>query len=86
MEQAPIVARLRIIEGQIRGIVKLVEQDHNCSQILHQISAVRAASEQVGFIILENHLRKCLLNKTWQEHGDEQIHQLVSMWKNFSKM
>jgi len=51
--------RLRRIEGQVRGIQKMVEQDRYCADVLHQISAVHAALRSVGRELMRNHLKHC---------------------------
>lgn len=55
-----IINRLRRIEGQVKGIQKMVEKDKVCGDILIQIAAARAALNKVGGIILEDHMKDCL--------------------------
>ena len=54
--------RLQIIRGQLRGIQKMGEEDKRCTDILNQISAVRAALDKVGKIILRRHIDNCVAN------------------------
>jgi DNA-binding FrmR family transcriptional regulator len=54
--------RLKIIEGQVKGIQKMVEEEKYCIDILTQISAVRAALDGVGKVILRRHLDHCVTN------------------------
>jgi DNA-binding FrmR family transcriptional regulator len=53
------LSRLRRIEGQVRGIHKMVEEDRYCADILGQLSAVHEALRAVGRELLRNHLRHC---------------------------
>lgn len=53
--------RLNRIEGQIRGLKNMIENDNYCDDILVQISASRAALSGVSKLILENHLKNCLV-------------------------
>lgn len=53
------LARLKRIEGQIRGIQKMVEDDRYCADILHQISAAQEALRAVGRELIRNHLKHC---------------------------
>jgi DNA-binding FrmR family transcriptional regulator len=53
------LARLRRIEGQVRGIQKMVEGDRYCADVLIQISAVHEALRGVGREVMRNHLRHC---------------------------
>jgi CsoR family transcriptional regulator, copper-sensing transcriptional repressor len=55
-----IVKRLHRIEGQVRGIERMVEDDRYCIDILTQISAVTTALESLGFKILDDHVNHCV--------------------------
>ena len=55
-----LLRRLRRIEGQIRGLERMVEDERYCVEILDQIAAARTALEQVGLRLLENHARHCV--------------------------
>lgn len=57
-----ILKRLRRIEGQIKGIQRMVEKGECCSDVLIQIAAVRAAINKVGGIMLENYSKDCIRN------------------------
>ncbi|MDD2371749.1 MAG: metal-sensing transcriptional repressor [Firmicutes bacterium] len=56
-----LIIRLNKIEGQIRGLKNMVENDDYCDDILTQISASRAALVGVSKLVLENHLKSCLV-------------------------
>lgn len=51
--------RLRRIEGQVRGLQKMVEEERYCADVLTQVSSVQEALRGVGKELLENHLRRC---------------------------
>jgi DNA-binding FrmR family transcriptional regulator len=55
-----LVKRLHRIEGQVRGIERMVDEDRYCIDILTQIAAVRTALEQVGAKLLEGHVTHCI--------------------------
>lgn len=57
--KAANLARLRRIEGQVRGIHKMVEEDRYCADVLGQLSAVHEALRAVGRELIRNHLRHC---------------------------
>jgi len=65
-----LVKRLHRIEGQVRGIERMVEEDRYCVDILTQIAAVRTALEQVGAKLLEGHVTHCIADAL--ASGDEQ--------------
>jgi DNA-binding FrmR family transcriptional regulator len=56
-----VIKRLARIEGHMRGIKRMVEEGTPCPDVLVQIAAVRAAINKVGEIILEDHLRHCMV-------------------------
>lgn len=56
-----VLDRLSRIEGHVRGIKKMVEEDRGCPELLLQIAAVRAALDKVGQIVLEDHMETCLV-------------------------
>jgi DNA-binding FrmR family transcriptional regulator len=65
-----LIKRLHRIEGQVRGIERMVEDDRYCIDILTQIAAVKTALEQVGAKLLEDHVTHCVRDAL--ASGDEQ--------------
>jgi len=61
-DRARILARLKRIEGQVRGISRMIEEDKYCIDILTQVSAVMASTRSVGMLVLEDHIRGCVMN------------------------
>lgn len=59
---ADALRRLKNIEGQVRGLQKMVEEEKYCVDILTQISAARAALNQVGMIVLKRHVEHCVVD------------------------
>jgi DNA-binding FrmR family transcriptional regulator len=55
-----LIRRLHRIEGQVRGIERMVEEDRYCIDVLTQISAVTTALESVAFVILDDHVNHCV--------------------------
>ncbi|HZW68145.1 MAG TPA: metal-sensing transcriptional repressor [Pseudogracilibacillus sp.] len=84
-EKKAIVNRLKRIEGQVRGIQKMVEEDRYCIDILVQISAIQAALKKVGFTISERHMKHCVAHALKTGDGDEAIEELLDVMKHFSK-
>lgn len=56
-----LIARLRRVEGQVRGIQRMVDEDASCIDLLTQIGAARAALDAAGLALLEVHVRECLI-------------------------
>lgn len=83
-----IIKRLNRIEGQVKGIQKMVEDERYCVDVLIQISAIKSAINKVGNIILENHIKGCVSNSI--KNGDsaqseEVISELMSTINKFTK-
>jgi DNA-binding FrmR family transcriptional regulator len=66
-----LISRLKRIEGQIRGISKLIEKDTYCDDVLNQIAAAHSALNSVGKILLERHLHTCLIERI--QKGDHSV-------------
>ncbi|MDX8045856.1 metal-sensing transcriptional repressor [Gracilibacillus sp. S3-1-1] len=79
------VNRLKRIEGQVRGIQKMVEDDRYCVDILVQISAINAALKKVGHSITERHIKHCVSDAILSGEGDEAIDELMEVMTQFSK-
>jgi CsoR family transcriptional regulator, copper-sensing transcriptional repressor len=65
-----LLHRLGRIEGQIRGIAGMVENDRYCMDVLTQISAVQAALDKVALGLLDDHARRCLMDGPNELKGD----------------
>lgn len=61
MKNVDVLKRLRIIEGHLKGIIRMVEEDAYCIDIIRQIQAVDAALNKVNAQILEGHLNSCVI-------------------------
>jgi len=71
--------RLARVEGQVRGISGMVEEDRYCIDVLTQINAVRAALDKVALGLLDDHARHCLVGGGGgPADPDEQVHELMS--------
>lgn len=70
MDRIDYLNRLRRIEGQVRGLQRMIENDEYCIDVLTQLSSVTAALEGVGLGLVDQHLRHCVLQAAL-EGGDE---------------
>jgi DNA-binding FrmR family transcriptional regulator len=66
-----LLKRLNRIEGQIRGISKMVQDDKYCIDILTQVSAVKAAMDKVALELLRDHAKHCLTNEHVHSENDK---------------
>lgn len=81
-DRARNLARLKRIEGQVRGIAQMVEQDRYCVDILTQIAAVQSAMRSVGKELLRHHLKHCVadaarLGKAEFEQASDELIELL---------
>lgn len=72
-----LIARLNRIEGQVRGIKGMIEKDIYCDDILNQIAAVQSAMRGVSKLLLENHMKSCIVGRV-QAGETEVIDELLS--------
>nr|UWI49312.1 metal-sensitive transcriptional regulator [Clostridioides difficile] len=87
-EREALIKRLKRIEGQVKGIQKMVEEERYCVDILVQISAIRSAINRVGTIILENHIKGCVtesIKHDDSEKTEEMIKELMDTINKFTK-
>jgi CsoR family transcriptional regulator, copper-sensing transcriptional repressor len=73
-----LVARLRRIEGQVRGVQRMVEEDRYCIDIVTQISAIEAALEKVALGLLDGHTRHCVLGPESEALREERTEELMA--------
>ena len=84
-EKDQLITRLKRIEGQVRGIQNMIENDRYCVDILTQISAINAAMNKVGLHLLERHTHHCVADAIKDGNGEEAIQELMEVFKRFSK-
>jgi CsoR family transcriptional regulator, copper-sensing transcriptional repressor len=63
--------RLKRIEGQVRGVERMVEEDRYCIDVLTQISAVQAALDKVALGLLDQHARHCVMGAEGSDQGEK---------------
>lgn len=80
-----ILNRLKRIEGQVKGIEKMIDGDSNCKDILVQVAAVRSAITKVGGIVLENSAKNCFVYSETEQYNDKKVEELVSTLMMFMK-
>jgi DNA-binding FrmR family transcriptional regulator len=78
MNKKDLQDRLRRIEGQVRGLQRMVDEDTYCIDILTQLSSVSAALKAVGMGLLDGHVRHCVTESIEQGRGDEKVEELMA--------
>lgn len=78
-----LTKRLRRIEGQVRGLQKMVDEERYCADVLVQIASVQEALRSVGRILLQNHLTHCVsdaIRSGDAGEGERAVAELVELW------
>ena len=84
-DKAALVKRLNRVEGQVRGITRMVEEDRYCVDVLIQIAAVRSALDAVAKNLLGEHAHHCVLSAVKAGDGDRAIDELLEVVEAFSR-
>jgi DNA-binding FrmR family transcriptional regulator len=78
-DQSILIRRLRRIEGQVRGIERMIERHEYCIDILQQTAALRAAVDSVALLILEDHVQGCVRTAAEQGDADKYIEEVLDV-------
>lgn len=65
-QNKPLIHRLSKIEGQIRGVKRMIEEDSYCDDVINQIEAVRSALKSIELLLLKNHIEHCVVQEIQQ--------------------
>ncbi|HYJ17965.1 MAG TPA: metal-sensitive transcriptional regulator [Burkholderiales bacterium] len=80
-----LAKRLNRIEGQVRGLNKMVDEDRYCVDILTQIAAVRSALDAVALQLLRGHTHGCVQDAIRSGHGEPAIDELLTVVEKFAR-
>jgi DNA-binding FrmR family transcriptional regulator len=80
-----VLIRLRRIEGQVRGVQRMVENEAECSEIMNQIAAIKSAVNQVGLLVFENHARECIARSFNEKDNEQSFDEIVKIMGRFIK-
>ena len=85
-DRKKLLDRINRVEGQVRGLRRMVENDRDCFAVLKQIAAASGAMRSLGMVILENHLQGCVSEAIRDSGSDEDlIDQVIDIFNKFSK-
>ena len=79
-DKASILRRLKIIEGHIKKVISMVENDRYCIDVLQQSSAVRSALKKTQDMILSRHLQSCVRNALREDKGEKVVGELIDIY------
>ncbi|MHB8983898.1 MAG: metal-sensitive transcriptional regulator [Carboxydocellales bacterium] len=80
-----LLQRLKKIEGQVRGVSRMIEEDRYCVDVLMQIAAIRAGVTKIGVTVMEDHIRGCVTRAIQENHGDQHVDELMDVLLKFVK-
>jgi DNA-binding FrmR family transcriptional regulator len=83
--KAALAKRVSRIEGQIRGIGRMIEDDRYCIDVLTQLAAVRSALDALGLELLEHHLHGCVQHAVKSGDGAHAIDEALAVIKRFAR-
>ncbi len=75
-----IIKRLKKVEGQVRGLQKMVDTERDCESIITQLAAIRSATESVGQLVLNNYMHICFRKEAEFEDSAESLARVVGIW------
>jgi DNA-binding FrmR family transcriptional regulator len=74
--KAQVQSRMRRIEGQVRGVKKMVDEDRYCIDVLTQVGAVKAALDAVALLLLQDHTEHCVVDAVRAGDGSTKVREL----------
>ncbi|MFH1646576.1 MAG: metal-sensitive transcriptional regulator [Chloroflexota bacterium] len=77
-EREVLTNRMKRIEGQAKGIMRMIEEDRYCIDIVQQLTALSSAADEVALIILQNHIEGCVTDAIRERRGQEYIEELMA--------
>ncbi len=74
-----LLARLKRIEGQARGVQRMMEEGRYCVDVVQQLNALSAAVDEVALLVLQDHIEGCVSDAIREGAGEERIHELMGV-------
>ena len=71
------ITRLNRIEGQVKGLIKMVDEEKYCIDLINQANAIRRALEQVALIIMKRHVESCVTESIKHRRGEAKMDELI---------
>lgn len=74
-----LLQRMRKIEGQARGIQRMIEEDRYCPDVIQQLTALNHAADEVALLLLQDHIEGCVAEAIRGERGEPMIRELMQV-------
>ena len=78
-DKEALLARMKRIEGQARGVQRMMEEGRYCVDIVQQLTALGAAVDEVALLVLQNHVEGCVADAICEGAGEERIRELMDV-------
>ena len=79
MQKQQLQTRLRRIEGQVRGVARMIDEDKYCVDVVTQVAAIQAALDKVALGLLDGHIRGCVREEIRSGGGDAKVDELLQV-------
>ena len=79
MQKQQLQTRLRRIEGQVRGVARMIDEDKYCVDVVTQVAAIQAARDKVSLGLLDGHIRGCVREEIQAGGGDAKVDELLQV-------
>lgn len=80
ISQDMLLRRLRKVEGQVRGIEKMIVEGRDCESLITQLAAIRSAVESVGALMLNNYMKLCVRQGKEGENRMDSLARVIAIW------
>lgn len=84
-DAAPLINRLRRVEGQARGLQRMIEQGRSCEEVFTQLAATKAALDQVGVLLISLKMRECLIGDAQPLATEEAVEKALDAFLKYSR-
>ncbi len=84
-DKSSLLARMKKIEGQAKGVQRMIEEERYCIDIVQQLTALSAAVDEVSLLILQDHIEGCVTDAIREQHGEEHIKELMETLRKAMK-
>lgn len=81
-EKKKLITRLNRVEGQVRGVKQMINDDRYCNDIIIQLAAINKAIKSIANVMIEEHMHTCMI-KDIKEGNEEVINEIIELFKRF---
>ena len=78
IDKSALITRMKRVEGQTKGIQRMIDDDRYCIDIVQQLSALSSAADEVALLILQSHIEGCVTDAIREQRGEEYIKELIT--------